>query len=85
MSGEVKKVNEDMGSLQVRLQTQYFEQDRQEQNSHKDSVRIYGIPEPENDHTRENTNDIIVKLANDIGVKNLSHRKKSNLYTAYPG
>ena len=64
MRGEVKRVKENM----ARLQIQHFEQDRQEQYNRNDSIRIYGIPEPENDHTREDTNEIIVKLANDIGV-----------------
>ena len=68
MKGEVKRVKEDIARLQARVQTQHFEQDRQEQYSRKDSVRIYGIQEPENDQTRENTNDIIVKLTNDSGV-----------------
>ena len=80
MRGEVKRVKEDMARLKARLQTQHFEQDQQEQYSCKDSVRIYGIPEPANDHTRENTNNIVVKLANDIGVNmatadlSVSHR-----------
>ena len=80
MKGEVKRVKEDMARLQARVQTQHFKQDRQEQYSRKDSVRIYGIQEPEKDHTRENTNDILAKLANDIGVNmttadlSVSHR-----------
>ena len=50
---------------------------RQEQYNRKDSVIIYGIPEPEDE--RE-TNDIVVKLAIDIGVNittadlSVSHR-----------
>ena len=78
MKGEVKRVNENMARLAAKLQTQHFELDRQEQYSRKDSVRIYGIPDPEDE--RENTNDIVVKLAKDIGVNittadlSVSHR-----------
>ena len=67
-----------MARLAAKLQTQHFELDRQEQYSRKDSVRIYGIPDPEDE--RENTNDIVVKLAKDIGVNittadlSVSHR-----------
>ena len=68
MKGEVERVRENMARLQAKLQTQHFDLDRQEQYSRKDSVRIYGIPEPANDDTREDTNDIVVKLAKDIGV-----------------
>ena len=78
MKGEVKRVNENMARLAAKLHTQHFELDRQEQYSRKDSVRIYGIPDPEDE--RENTNDIVVKLAKDIGVNittadlSVSHR-----------
>ena len=68
MKGEVERVRENMARLQAKLQTQHFDLDRQEQYSRKDNVRIYGIPEPANDDTREDTNDIVVKLAKDIGV-----------------
>ena len=78
MKGEVKRVNENMARLAAKLQTQHFELDRQEQYSRKDSVRIHGIPDPEDE--RDNTNDIVVKLAKDIGVNittadfSVSHR-----------
>ena len=78
MKGEVKRVNENMARLAAKLQTQHFELDRQEQYNRKDSVRIYGIPDPEDE--RENTNDIVVKLAKHIGVNittadlSVSHR-----------
>ena len=65
MKGEVERVRENMARLQAKLQTQHFDLDRQEQYSRKDSVRIYSIPEAEDE--RE-TNDIVVKLAKDIGV-----------------
>ena len=65
MKGEVERVRENMARLQAKLQTQHFDLDRQEQYSRKDSVRMYGIPEAEDE--RE-TNDIVVKLAKDIGV-----------------
>ena len=78
MKGEVKRVNENMARLAAKLQTQHFELDRQEQYNRKDSVRIYGIPDPKDE--RENTNDIVVKLAKHIGVNittadlSISHR-----------
>ena len=56
MKGEVERVRENMARLQAKLQTQHFDLDRQEQYSRKDSVRIYGIPEAEDE--RE-TNDIV--------------------------
>ena len=68
MKGKVERVKENMARLQAKLQTPHFDLDRQEQYSRKDSVIIYGIPEPANDDTRENTNDLVVKLAKDIGV-----------------
>ena len=77
MKGEVERVRENMARLQAKLQTKHFDLDRQEQYSRKDSVRIYGIPEAEDE--RE-TNDIVVKLAKDIGVNittadlSVSHR-----------
>ena len=40
MKGEVKRVKEGMARLQANVQTQHFEQVRQEQYSRKDSVRI---------------------------------------------
>ena len=46
MKGEVKRVNENMARLAAKLQTQHFELDREEQYSRKDSVIIYGIPDP---------------------------------------
>ena len=50
IKGEVKRVKDNMARLQARVQTQHFEQDRQAKCSRKDSVRIYGIQEPENEH-----------------------------------
>ena len=49
MKGEVKRVNENMARLEAKLQTQHFELDRQEQYSRKDSVRIYGIQDSEDE------------------------------------
>ena len=39
---------------------QHFAQDRLEQYSHKESVRIYGIPESERE-TREDTNKVVLQ------------------------
>ena len=46
MKGEVERVRGNMARLQAKLQTQHYDLDRQEQYSRKDSVIIYGIPEP---------------------------------------
>ena len=51
------------------MQTQHFAQDRLEQYSRKESVWIYGIPESaEGDTTREDTNEIVLKIATKIGA-----------------
>ncbi len=46
---------------------QHFAQDRLEQYSHKESVRIYGIPEFERE-TREDTNKVVLQIATKIGA-----------------
>ena len=80
MKKEAAKVNEEMTRLRARVQQQ-FTQDRLEQYSNKESVRIYGIPESaEGDPTREDTNEIVVKIATKIGTNStaqevsVSHR-----------
>ena len=62
-------MKENMARFQAKLQTQHFDLDRQEQDSRKDSVRIYDIPEPEDE--RE-TNDIVVQLAKYIGMNTMT-------------
>ena len=47
MKKEAAKVNEEITKLCARVQTQHFAQDRLEQYSRKESVRVYGIPESE--------------------------------------
>ena len=63
------------------MQTQHFVQDRLEQYNDKESVRIYGIPESaEGDATREDTNEVVLKVAPKIGANitsqdvSVSHR-----------
>ena len=46
------------------MQINRFEIDRLEQYSRRDSVRVCGIAETDN----ENTNDIVVRVAKDMGV-----------------
>ena len=67
MKKEAVKVNDEVARLRARVQTQHFAQDRLEQYSCKESVRIYGIPESEGD-AREDTNEIVLKIATTIGV-----------------
>ena len=81
MKKEAVKVNEELTRLRARVQTQYFAQDRLEQYSRKESVRIYGIPEStEGEATREHTNEIVLKIATKIGANitsqdvSVSHR-----------
>lgn len=67
---------EEVTRLKTETQKQRFDIDRLEQYSRKDSIRIQGIEE----NRDEKTNDIVVKLAKDIGVNiqdrdiSVSHR-----------
>ena len=69
MKKEAVKVNEELTRLRARVQIQHFAQDRLEQYSRRESVRIYGIPEStEGEATREDTNEIVLKIATKIGA-----------------
>ena len=81
MKEEAVKVNDELTRFRARVQTQLFAQDRLEQYSRKESVRIYGIPEStEGEATREDTNEIVLKIATKIGANitsqdvSVSHR-----------
>ena len=66
----------------IRLKSQVVESkfmlDRQEQYSRKDNIRISGVSDPHN--TVEDTNNIVIKIASDMGVEikpqdiSVSHR-----------
>ena len=76
----------EVNKLKNEVQLLKFELDRQNQYSRRESVRISGIPETEG----ENTNDIVKKLAADIGVPltqndiSVSHRLPGRPGTAKP-
>ena len=76
----------EVNNLRNEVQLLKFELDRLNQYSRRDSVRISGIPESED----ENTNDIVKQLAADIGVTltpndiSVSHRLPGRQGTAKP-
>ena len=76
----------EVNKLKNEVQLLKFELDRQNQYSRRESVRISGISETEG----ENTNDILEKLAADIGVSltqddiSVSHRLPRRPGTAKP-
>ena len=67
---------QELEKLRMITQRTAWETDRQQQYSRKENIRVYGIIETED----EDTSDLIVQLANDIGVKitrndvSVSHR-----------
>ena len=61
---ELKAVKEELRAVKTNMQINRFEIDRLEQYSRRDSVRVCGIAETDN----ENTNDIVVRVAKDMGV-----------------
>ena len=61
---ELKAVKEELRAAKTNMQINRFEIDRLEQYSRRDSVRVCGIAETDN----ENTNDIVVRVAKDMGV-----------------
>ena len=60
---QVVGVNQ-VNKLKKEVQSNQFEIDRLEQYSRKENIKIYGIAEQE----RENTNDIVINLAKELGV-----------------
>ena len=56
---ELKAVKEELRAAKTNMQINRFEIDRLEQYSLRDSVRVCGIAETDN----ENTNDIVVRVA----------------------
>ena len=61
---ELKAAKEELRAAKTNMQINRFEIDRLEQYSRRDSVRVCGIAETDN----ENTNDIVVRVAKDMGV-----------------
>ena len=66
----------DMKAMRAQVQTQNFEIDRLQQYSRRENIRVFGITETAD----EKTNDIIVKVAGDMGVditeRESSHRQE---------
>lgn len=57
--------NSTVSSLKQQLKQKSYQHDRLEQYTRRDNIRIKGISYADN----ENTNDIVMKLASDIGVE----------------
>ena len=66
-SDQHTKEREELNKAKTIIQTQHFELDRLEQYSRRDSVRIVGLSEA-SDPAQENTTQIALDLAKDLGV-----------------
>ena len=64
MKEELKALKDELRAAKTNMQINRFEIDRLEQYSRRDSVRVCGIAETDN----ENTRDIVVRVAKDMGV-----------------
>ena len=71
-----ERENNSLTNLKKEVQTQNFELDKLEQYSRKENIKVFGLDEREG----EDTNEMIVKLASDIGIQisqsdiSVSHR-----------
>ena len=61
---ELKAVKDELRAAKTNMQINRFEMDRLEQYSRRDSVRVCGRAEMDN----ENTSDMVVRVAKDMGV-----------------
>ena len=64
IAAENERLSKEVGHLRSALQSQAFELDRLAQYSRRENVRLHGIPETAD----ENTNDVVIALASDMGV-----------------
>ena len=64
IAAENERLSKELGHLRSALQSQAFELDRLAQYSRRENVRLHGIPETAD----ENTNDVVIALASDMGV-----------------
>ena len=64
IAAENERLSKEVGHLRSALQSQAFELDRLAQYSRREKVRLHGIPETAD----ENTNDVVIALASDMGV-----------------
>ena len=62
--GVVHAMEADVKALRTKVQSQNFEIDRLEQYSRRENIRVFGVAETAD----ELTNDVIVKVAADMGV-----------------
>ena len=66
MEAELDNMKE-AGKLRAQLQTQVFAQDKLEQYERKDSVRICGLPEREDERYKDST-QLVVELGSEMGL-----------------
>ena len=64
IAAENERLSKEVGHLRSALQSQAFKLDRLAQYSRRENVRLHGIPETAD----ENTNDVVIALASDMGV-----------------
>ena len=76
IAAENERLSKEVRHLRSALQSQAFELDRLAQYSRRENVRLHGVPETAD----ENTNDVVITLASDMGVHidehdiSISHR-----------
>ena len=64
IAAENDRLTKEVGHLRSALQSQAFELDRLAQYSRRENVRLHGVPETAD----ENTNDVVIAIASDMGV-----------------
>ena len=65
IAAENDRLTKEVGHLRSALQSQAFELDRLAQYSRRENVRLHGVPETAD----ENTNDVVIAIASDMGVR----------------
>ena len=69
IAAENDRLTKEVGHLRAALQSQAFELDRLAQYSRRENVRLHGVPETAD----ENTNDVVIAIASDMGVRINEH------------
>ncbi len=69
IAAENDRLTKEVGHLRSALQSQAFELDRLAQYSRRENVRLHGVPETAD----ENTNDVVIAIASDMGVRINEH------------
>ena len=62
--GENERLTKTIGDLRSVIQSQAFDVDRLVQYSRRENVRLHGVPET----AGENTHDVVISIAHDMGV-----------------